>query len=86
MLITWVSFKAPFDKPKVMENLRTWIKKKFCKAVGWVLVSVFNVFHPCAVLCLKCLVLEHTAYPAKHAAQIVWSFYSSNTAPKEDLQ
>lgn len=59
MLITWVLFKAPLDKTKVIVNLRTWINKKFCKAVGGVLVSVCNVFHPCALFCLKCLVLKH---------------------------
>lgn len=32
MLITCVSFKAPFDKPKVMVYLRPWINKKILKS------------------------------------------------------
>lgn len=81
MLITWISFKAPFDKPKVMVNLRIWISKKFCKTVGWVPVSVCNVFHPHALSCSKCLVLEHVAYPTKSVTQTLYSHFILQIQP-----
>lgn len=58
MLINWVLFKAPLDKTKVIVNLRTWINKKFCKAVGGVLVSVCNVFSSMCTLLLKVFGVE----------------------------
>lgn len=75
MLITCISFRAPFDKPKVMVNLRIWIRKKFWKTVGWVLVSVCNVFHLRALSCSKYLVLAHIAYPVKSVTQILYSHF-----------
>lgn len=85
MLITWILFKAPFDKPKVMVNLRIWVSKKLWKTVGWVLVSVCSVFHPHALSCSECLVLEHIARPAKSATQILYSQFILQTQALKEV-
>lgn len=85
MLIIWISFKTLFDKPNVMVNLRIWISKKFWKTLGWVLVSVCRVFHPHTLPCSKCLVLEHTAFPAKSVTWILYSHFNLQIQPLKEI-